>query len=462
MTAAEPAAAPSAAEPARPRRRRLRSAAAVTLGVLACLALVVTTTAVWVHQVALNTDRWVSLSSQVIEDPAVIASLSEKVSQQVVDALDVQGRLETALPQQSKLLAGPITGAVQDRLRQGLARLLASPGFQSVWTQVNRFAHAQLVAVLRNDLTGVTVENGVVTLNLLPLVGAAVDQLKSDGIIPATVSLPDLSATAAPAAARAALQTALGVSLPADFGTITLARADRLEAAQTAVRIFDLVVVLAIVITILLFVGAALLARDRRRAVVLLGAGSVVALLVARAAIRGVENAIVNSVTDDSGATAARGIFDAVLDDLFGVMVVVTVVGAIVALVAWLVGRREQITQIAAEAGATARRAAASGVETGGAAASGAAGRVGAAGAVAGGGVVAAGVSLRDRARPHLGRLRLAGVAVAVVVLAIVAVGWEAVAVIGALLAIYEVGLNALADAPTDGVAEVAAAAETA
>jgi hypothetical protein len=462
MTAADPTAAPPAAEQARPPRRRLRTAAAILLGVLACLALVVTTTAVWVHQVALNTDRWVSLSSQVIEDPAVIASLSDKVSQQVVDALDVQGRLETALPQQSKLLAGPITGAVQDRLRQGLARLMASPEFQSAWAQVNRFAHTQLVAVLRDDLTGVTIENGVVTLNLLPLVGSAVAQLQADGIIPATVSLPDLSGTAAPAAARAALQSALGTSLPADFGTVTLARADRLEAAQTAVRIFDVVVVLAIVITILLFVGAAFLARDRRRAVVLLGAGAVVALLVARAAIRGVENAIVNSITDDSGATAARGIFDAVLDDLFGVMVVVTIVGAIVGIVAWLVGRREQIAQIAAEAGATARRAAASGVETGGAAASGAAGRVGAAGAVAGGGVVAAGVSLRDRARPHLGRLRLAGVVVAVVVLAIVAVGWEAVAVIGALLAIYEVGINALADAPTDGSVEIAVAAETA
>ena len=462
MTAADPTAVPSAQAPAPSRRRRLRPAAAVTLGVLACLALVVTTTAVWVHQVALNTDRWVSLSSQVIEDPAVIASLSDRVSQQVVDALDVQARLETALPEQSRLLAGPITGAVQDRLRQGLAQLLASPGFQSAWAQLNRFAHTQLVAVLRNDLTGVTVENGVVTLNLLPLVGSAVSQLQADGIIPATVSLPDLSATAAPAVARAALQRALGVTLPADFGTITVARADRLEAAQTAVRAFDILVVLAIVVTILLFVGAALIARDRRRAVVLLGAGSVVGLLVARAAIRGIENAIVGSITGDSGGATVRGIFDAVLDDLFGVMVLVTIVGVIVAIVAWLIGRREQIAQLATEAGATARRAAAAGAQTGGAAASGAAGRVGAAGAVAGAGVVATGVSLRDRARPHLGQLRLAGIVAAVVILAIVAVGWEVVAVIGALLAIYEVGLNALADAPADGATDVPPVAETA
>jgi hypothetical protein len=434
----------------------------VTLGVLACLALVLTTTAVWVHQVALNTDRWVSLSSAVVEDPAVVASLSDRVSRQVVDALDVETRLRTALPDQSKFLAGPITAAVQERLRQGMNDLLSSPGFQSAWAAANRFTHSEIVALLRGDTTGVTIENGYVTLNLFPLVRGALTQLQADGVIPATVALPDLSASQAPSVARAALQTALGVTLPSDFGTITVARADRLEAAQTAVKVFDILVIVAIIVTILLFIGAALAARNRRRAVVLLGAGAVVALLVARAAIRGIENAIVGSITGDGGGAAVRGIFDHVLDDLFGFMVVVTVVGAIVALVAWLIGRREQIGRIATEAGATARRATAAGAATGQAAVGGAAVRAGTAGAAAGAGLTGAGVSLRDRARPHLRELRLAGLAVAIVILAIVAVGWEAVAVIGALLAIYEVGLNALTDTPTEGAPEVAGAAETA
>jgi len=72
-------------------------------------------------------------------------------------------------------------------------------------------------------------------------------------------------------------------------------------------------------------------------------------------------------------------------------------------------------------------------------------------GAAAGAGVTGAGLSLRERARPHAQQLRLGGIVVAVVILAIVAVGWEAVAVIGALLAIYEVGINALAETPAEG-----------
>jgi len=433
------------------RRRRLRPIAAVLLGILACVALVASTTALWVHQVALNTDRWVALSAGVAQQPAVIESISERVSQQVVVALDVQGRLATALPDRTKLLAGPITGAVQVRLKEGLANLFSSPAFQNAWEQANRFAHQQLVTILRAESTIVTLENGVVTLNLFPLVGAALASLQAEGIIPATVSLPDLTATTAPQTARDALQTALGVTLPTDFGTLPLVRADRLEAARTAVHIFDLLVIVGIVVTILLFVAAVLVARNRVRATVLLGAGAVVALLLARAAIRGIENSIVGSIADGPGATTVRGVFDTVVEDLFGLMVLVSVIGAVVAIVAWLIGRREQVRQVAAAAGSAARQATASGAATGRAKASSAAAKAGASA-----GEATEGISPRAWALAHVRVLRAAGVAVAAVWLAILALGWEPVAIVGALLVLYEVGLGSLAERQPASIGETA------
>jgi hypothetical protein len=425
---------PVPSEPPR-RRRRLRAASAVLLGILACIALIASTTVFWVHQVALSTDRWVALSANVASDPAVIQSVSEQVSQQTIVALDVEGRLAGALPGNAQLLAGPITASVQTRLQQTLADLLASPGFQQAWEDANRFAHQQLLAILRNDSTIVTLENGVVTLNLFPLVDAALRSLQAQGIIPASVAIPDLTAATAPEQARNALQSALGVTLPEAFGTIPLVRADRLETLRTAIRVFDLLLILAIVVTVLLFVAAALVARDRRRATILLGAGAVIALLVARGVIRGIENSIVGSVSDPVGATTARGVFDAVLTDLFGLMVIVSAVGGIVAILAWLFGRRDDIGRAAASAGAAARRATAAGTEAGRAAASSAAPRD---------------ASIRDWVRAHLALLRAAGVVVALAWLATLAVGWEPVAVIGAILVLYEVGLGSLAERPSE------------
>lgn len=420
-----------------PRRRRARTISAVLVGILACLALVVATTVVWVHQVAFNTDRWVALTSTVANNPTVVDTVSERISQEVVDALDVRGRLTTALPENTRLLAGPISATIQDRLQARIATLLESPQFQAAWAEANRFAHTTLMTILRGDSTVITLENGVVTLNLFPLVGAALSTLQSEGIIPASVSLPDLTATEAPEAARAAIQTALGVTLPADFGVIPLVRAERLQTARTAVRIFDLLTILAIVLTVVLFALAAALARDRRRAAVLLGAGAVIALVIARAIIRGAVGAITGSVADSDAQTTVRAVLDDVLADLFGIMVLVAIVGAIVAVIAWLLGRREQIRGVVTSAGTAVRRTTAGGIEAGRAMAAGAAATVGAEAA-----------SPLDTAlawaRANRSVLRLGGLLVAAAWLAILAVGWEAVAIIGGLLVLYEVGLDPL------------------
>jgi hypothetical protein len=430
------------------RSGRRRAILAVILGILACLALVASTSLFWIHQSVLNTDRWVSITSSVAQDPEVIQSLSESLSEQVVTALDVRGRLSSALPDKAGLLAGPITDTIESRMQVAMAKLMSTEGFQNAWTNMNRVAHATVVKLLRGESDSVTLQNGYVTLNLFPLVGSALATLQSDGILPANLPIPDLSDPSAPDQARAALQNALGVTLPDTFGTLPLVRADRLQTARTAVHVFDLLTVAALIVTILLFIGATLLARDRRRAVLLLGGGVVLSLLVARVVIRGVENGVVGAVSDGPGASTVHGVLDAAIKDLFGVMIVVTVLGAIVALLAWLFGRREQVAGVVGSAGSAARRAGSAGVDTGKAMAAGAA-----ASSVAGTGA-GAGPTLMDWARAHRVALRLAGIAVAAVWLAIIADGWEPVAIIGVLLVIYQVALGPLLDRTSDRTSE--------
>jgi hypothetical protein len=448
MTDATPSPAAATPEATRTRSGRRRAILAVILGILACLALVASTSLFWIHQTALNTDRWVSVTSSVAQDPEVIQSLSVALSEQVVTALDVRGRLTSVLPDKAGLLAGPITGTIESRIQVAMAKLMATEGFQKAWTNMNRVAHATVVKLLRGESDSVTLQNGYVTLNLFPLVGSALATLQSDGVLPANLPIPDLSDPSAPDQARAALQNALGVTLPDTFGTIPLIRADRLQAARTAVHVFDLLVVVALILTILLFIGATFLARDRRRAVLLLGGGVVLALLVARAVIRGVENGVVGAISDGPGQSTVRGVLDAALRDLFGVLFVVTVLGAIVALLAWLFGRREQVAEVVGSAGSAARRAGSAGVDAGKSMATGAAAS---STAEAGAG---ARPTLLERARAHRAALRVAGIVVAAVWLAVIADGWEPVAIIGVLLVLYLVALGPLLDRGTEPPAD--------
>ena len=150
--------------------------------------------------------------------------------------------------------------------------------------------------------------DGYVTVDVFPLVGAALQQLQEIGLIPANVQLPDLSTPQQPGVLAQRVATLLGVTLPDDFGTIQLMPADKLLAARTAVKAFDIIVAVLIALSILLVALALWLADRRRRMVIFLAIGTIIAFVIARTLIRGAEGAIVGGIADQD--LARRGAHD--------------------------------------------------------------------------------------------------------------------------------------------------------
>lgn len=345
-----------ATAPAAPTRSR-RILAGVAL-VLACLLIVLTTIAVWTHQVVLNTDRFTNLAGKVMAEPAVIDPLSARISDQVVTALDVQTRLEARLPDAIKPLAGTLTLAVGSAIDQRLQVALQNPRIQAALQRTLAVTHAGIINLLRDKPDNVTVVDGYVTVQVFPVVGAALAELQAGGIIPADITLPDLTSPDAPDVLAQRLQTALGVTLPPDFGTIQLVKADRLLAARSAVQAFDIIVVAMIILTVVLVALALWLARDRRRMVVYLAIGTLIAFLIARLSIDGIEGALLSGIAQDDVAGAVRAVVDATVEDLRSLTIIVVIVTGVVALVAYLAGRpawifRDGDTSGTTEAGAS-------------------------------------------------------------------------------------------------------------
>jgi hypothetical protein len=328
----------SAAPAAASRGRSRRILAGVAL-VLACLLILLTTVAVWTHQVVLNTDRFTSLAGRVMAEPAVIDPLSARISDQVVAALDVQDRLEARLPDAVKPLAATLTLAVGSAIDTRLQVALLNPRIQAALLRTLSVTHEGVVNLLRDKPDSVSVVDGYIVVQVFPVVGAALAELQTSGIIPADVQLPDLTNPDAPGVLAQRLQTALGVTLPADFGTIQLVKADRLLAARSAVQAFDVIVVVLVILSIVLVVLALWLARGRRRMVLYLAIGTLIAFLVARLAINGIENAVLSGIAQDDVAGAVRAVVDSTVEDLRGLTIVIVIIAGIVALVAYLAGR---------------------------------------------------------------------------------------------------------------------------
>lgn len=322
-----------AAVPASPARGRRSVLAGISL-ILACLTILVATVSVWAHQVAFNTDRFTSLAGNALDDPEVIDPLAARISSQVVTALDVQSRLENVLPDRVTAIAGPVTLALQDGLTRRLQTLLAEPRMQQALERTLSFAHTRVMNLLRGQAPAVTDLNGQVVIEVYPALLVALQELQTAGIIGADVQLPDPATAEPPGVIRGILENRLGVTLPPDFGTVPIMSVEQLQTAQTVVKAFDIIVVVLIILAVLLAVLAIWLAANRRRMVVYLALGTIVAFVLARLFTNAATNSLTEAIAAEGLRGAIRSILQATLADFRGWALIILIALAIVAIVA--------------------------------------------------------------------------------------------------------------------------------
>ncbi len=278
----------------------VRRVVAAILVAVAAFGAVGSVIGVWGAYTALNTDRWVAIVGPLPANQQVDAAVATYVTGEVFKVLDVQGRVTAALPPEATFVAAPLTGAVRGYVLDTVEDLLRTPQFQSLWVRANQAAHERVVAILENRSPGVSVEGQVVTLNLLPLINDVLVALEQrlPTLFGKQLNLPTISSGTIPPNLRARVESALGVTLPANFGQITLYRGDELRTLQDALVTFKRSVAL-LVIGSLLTLGLALwVSPGRRRTTLQLGLWLAVAVVVLSSIVRAVRAQLLDQVPE--------------------------------------------------------------------------------------------------------------------------------------------------------------------
>jgi hypothetical protein len=261
----------------------------ITLVVIATVIAVLSALTTWVRVQALDTDQWVSISNELLDEPDVTEALSIYITEQLFTQVDVAGELESLLPEDLSGLAGPLAGALRGPATDGVERILESDQFTALWERANRAAHETMVNILRDEtrLEATSTADGTVTLDL----GEVVTN------VGAKIGIP-----------QAALDR-----LPDDVGTITIFESDELTSVQNAVQLLDFLSWFLFLVVVALYALAIYLARDRRpRMLGTVGVGlllgGVTVLLVRGIAIRAGVNAVVDDTTRRPLASLVAGV----------------------------------------------------------------------------------------------------------------------------------------------------------
>ena len=294
------------------------------MGTLACVAITLSATVVWAHQVALNTDRYVATVSGVATNPEVVEEVSARLADQVVDEFDVPRLVKPLL---------------RDWIQEQIATFMGTDVFLDAWVAANRAAHTALLRVLRSDSV-LDSSDDQISISVLLVVLVGLQRLQEVGVLPDDLDIPDPSDSDAPTALREVLAERLGIELAPEFGEIPLVPVSRLETVRQWVTIFDWVALASILIAVGLVALTIWLARDRLCATIFLGLGAVVAVLLAQAATVGIGRAVANALGDEGSPNTLTALMNAMLGNLATALTVVLLASAGAAAAAFLVRRR--------------------------------------------------------------------------------------------------------------------------
>jgi hypothetical protein len=328
-----------AAGAAPPPRRRVRRVAAVVLVVVTSIVFTVSVVGVWTRRNALNTDKWVETVGPIAEDPAVQQALGSWMTTELMTAIDPETFFESVLPEQGQALAGPLTSALRGFVNDRVDTFLASDTFQRLWVEINRRAHTRVVAVLEGDTGNLQIENGKVVLNLVPVLNGVLAEIgkASPEIFGRTVDLPTVSVDDIPEDAVSKVESALGVDLPDNFGQFTVFEAQRLEAVQDAVELFDRLVVVAVVLAFLLIALTLWVSPSRRRTLLQLAVGIALGVVLIRRIGLRAEDEVVDLAKAEN-REAVGVVVGAFVDSLLDATAWILAAAALVAVVALLTG----------------------------------------------------------------------------------------------------------------------------
>lgn len=265
----EPRAETESSDPGPTGASQGRPIVAGIIGVVAVLSMVLGVVGFWTVDTATDSERFERRMQELLQDEAISNALAERVVTEVAGAINLREAVRSVVPEVLDPAVDLLLAGVRSRVEDRTAELIRSPVVSENVAAAAGRAHEAAVDVIEGEsvVDGVTVTDGEVRINLLPLMGRAITAVQEVGLL-RDVVVPELDRGGDPREQRAALAAALGRDLPEGFGEPVVFRSESLsEVGGTVEVVRDTFVLAKRVFWILLLAGLGLAALSIRLSV---------------------------------------------------------------------------------------------------------------------------------------------------------------------------------------------------
>jgi hypothetical protein len=295
----------------------------VTCAVLAAIMLLASVVTVWARNTMLDTNQYVATVAPLAQDEDVQNAVAARVTEAISAELDFESIAEDALKEslseEAAVLAGPIASGAENLINEAVVGLVQTQAFERIWEDANRLAHESVVKILTGDSDKgdlVSAAEGKIVLDLAPLADQVLELLGDTFGTDLTSSVDT-------------------EDLPIEF---TLVESADLADAQDALKLFDTISWLTLILTIAFLVGAVLLAEQRRLGVRRLGLAIVISMVIAGLMYTFARNEYVSGVAEVPNPDAAKAVFDILTRFLHRAIRALLVLGVLTLIGVWVTG----------------------------------------------------------------------------------------------------------------------------
>jgi hypothetical protein len=301
-----------------------RMVVARVLVVLAAVFAVLGLLAGFVRWQALDNDTFTVTAGELIANDQVRNEIALRLTDELFQNVDVAARLEERLPSEQDALAPIVAAGVRELTNRAAVRLLERPRPQQVWLASLSRTHEQLLRLLDDDLTALSTSDGVVVLDLRPLVIQLGDEVAVFG--------------------------RLATALPEDAGAIEIMESRELEQAQDITQLLKTLGTFLWLVAPILAAIALWIARGNRRAILrMLAIAAIATGLVEVVLVRFARRYVLdNLVANPSAEPAVRDAWDILTRQLTDGGRTLIGIGIVLLVGVWFAGATRSATAVRA------------------------------------------------------------------------------------------------------------------
>ncbi|MEU0394594.1 hypothetical protein ABZ208_17810 [Streptomyces sp. NPDC006208] len=306
---------------ARAPRHRWRSFFAALLIVIGCILAPLAGVAAWTADEVGDTDRYVDTVAPLASDPDIQNAAANRVTDAVMEHIDLPTLLEGAAPADRPLLekalgklGNSLENAVRSFVHDKSEEIIASETFDKIWIDANRRIHSAVDKALTGSGGGaVKINNDSVSVDLGPVVDQVKQRLVDEGM-------------------------SVAAKIPEVHTDFTVLRADNIGKVKTYFKILQIAGFWLPVLSVVLIAAGVLLSAHRRRVLVIAALAFAFAMVMLGVGLTVFRVVYLNALPDTVSQPAAESVYDTLTRYLRTTVRMTVVLGVVIALAAWLSG----------------------------------------------------------------------------------------------------------------------------